>query len=126
MTEQQARRKAIQVLRDMAKLFERKELAKGTYARDKNGNKVWEHETRRAAAFCIYGAELVIARRMKIPCFWENAGDIVERSLEKVTRATSLAEWNDNPRRTKQQVINAINKAITLLEKEEANATATN
>ena len=86
-------------------LLKEKGWCRGTYARNGNGTPVhWTSEF--AVSFCAIGAITKVSRSGTRASFKQN---VVELLLPKGQR--NLGAWNDDPKRTKAEVIALLKKA---------------
>lgn len=91
-----------EILKEARRLIAEKGWTQGVYARHANGNLIDPMEGN-AACFCSLGAI------WKVGGILEHAFAVI--ALEGVI-GISLAEWNDDPSRTKEEVLAAFDEAI--------------
>jgi hypothetical protein len=78
----------------------------GTYAIDNDGHPV-DFDSQKAVAWCIRGATCLIA-----PDGYHNRYGAHE--LIKSITITPISQWNDEPGRTKEEVLDVLTQAIAL------------
>lgn len=96
------------VLRDARKLIFEKGWCQGVPARDANGNKVGRYSDE-AVCFCVEAATEVASNRDYY------AGVFAREALRKVISKRDIWQWNDHPKRTKEEVLAAFDESINLL-----------
>jgi hypothetical protein len=112
---------AVQVLMRAKKLLVTKGWTKGTFARDKYHKQHLDWYSPKAACFCAGGA---LNRASGEDNHY--ADNYLERIIEQTGFVKSswnydsvIAVWNDDPKRTKKQVLTAFDKAIALAKLEQ-------
>jgi hypothetical protein len=90
----------------------------GYFAKTKKG-KLVESRSKRAATFCMLGAIQRFDNEGQFRLWspeWYMAKKYVASAIR--TSIDNIASWNDKPKRTQEQVINAFDKAIAKAEKD--------
>jgi hypothetical protein len=88
---------------------------KGSFAQTEDGESC-SPNSKKSVCYCLLGA---INRATKSRGLKTNVINVLAETIEPSDKDNfSLAGWNDNKRRTKQQVLNAIDKTIKRLEKQ--------
>lgn len=103
-------RATLDVLKEARALIADKGWCQGVYARNANGNATDLHG-RHAAAFCAEGAMFCAAGEG----FAENALSFFADAIPSGYRRGYLS-WNDEPGRTKEEVLAAFDRAIARAE----------
>lgn len=106
--------KPIEVLREARKLIVDKGWTQECCARDASG-KLCDVGSRAAVAFCMIGAVNRVAD-MDDPTRPFKAACIALRSVLKTRPGAGLGAWNDEKTRTKEEVIDAFDRAIAWIE----------
>jgi len=100
------------ILREAKRLIEEKGWTQGTYARDSRGEACdWNGAT--ALCFCAEGAMFAAAEALRADAGAECAAGFL---IEQVTPAPSIVAYNDQPGRSREDVIAIFDKAIALAE----------
>src|SRR5215510_9152762 len=96
-----------QILRDAAEIVARG-WCQGAWAQDKNDESVAPCSDD-AVKWCAIGALILAVRSQPCP---DIAGALT--ALGRAIRMASASQWNDNPKRTQAQVVNALRRAARL------------
>lgn len=108
--------KISQVLSKAADLIEKKGHCKNNYAKDKDGNSVTVKD-KKAAMFCIEGAFCKVGNRANSCIVYDTSSWFI-KYLGGNFMGNPIAAWNDDPKRTKKQVVVKLRKASIQAEKE--------
>ena len=92
--------------------IESKGWCQGHYAEDERGSDT-DPGSDKAVKFCSLGAVLSLSP-------YHTSMIAIRYYLELATERSSIASWNDEPERTKEEVVAAYKKAITIAEGDEA------
>ena len=107
----------------MRDLLEKPEgWTQGAYARDKNGKQVDEFSRNEATCFCIMGAAANVARKLQNGSSKDYDEAIMRVDMNYAIRNAlehdwgesirSIPDFNDNPRRTQEDVVQLLNDTI--------------
>jgi hypothetical protein len=96
----------VRVLEEARRLLLEKGWTQGTFARDRKGDAI-EFDSPRAACFCTSGAIMRVGESPD-----RSAEFYAFRALRKFLGDQTIAEWNDDPRRTREDVLGLFDRAI--------------
>ena len=98
------------ILRKTAKLLEEKGWTKYYYAVDKKGQPVPPLSSK-AYSFCLVGALCRIVDKDPLSGFFGDCKKTKPIIKKLNVKVGELSNWNDDPKRTKEEVIKALRKA---------------